>query len=173
MWKKKNQSSRNKRIWFSLFLVMPGLFLMQSCKNSSDSDMGHFGNESSPYIELKAIPEKWMLSDTVYLSLECAYKNDGAVEGMRGISVPGAEIVNHVEQENDEQDFLEILFFPGISYYESADNKYALCKCEWELPEEDMILRLQDRFLIVQDSSGFFHFQKDEKSYRLDTLKPD
>lgn len=170
MWKKKNQSSRNKRIWFSIFLLVAGLLSMQSCRNSADSQLVNSWNESSPTIALKAIPEKWMAKDTIRLLLKCEYKKDGARKGMRGISVPGAEIVNHVEQENDKHEFLEILFFPGMSYFQSTDDRYALCKCEWELPEEEIILSLQNRFLILQDTSGFYYFSHDEESYQLDTL---
>jgi predicted nucleic acid-binding Zn ribbon protein len=173
MWKKKNQNSRSSPSYLWLFLIISGLILGQSCNISVDNSMDHSINERNPTIELQASPEKWKSSDTVYLSIKCGYKNDEAIEGMRGLSVPGAEIVSHIEQENDDHTYLGILFFPGQSYYDRTENKFALCKCEWELPEKDVILSLQDRFLIRQDDAGFYYFQRDENFYRLDTLYPE
>jgi hypothetical protein len=141
------------------------LFFLTSCGISPDESKG-LDCERLLRVDLDVYPDKWKAGDSIDLMIQSISKIDTLIPKGPEVAIPYA----HMAKFNFDGPSVTVRWATDSVIFLNSAGRYFLLAGTFINIRDNIVLRTESRWTILQDSADFFYLQPDQNSYKIDTF---
>jgi hypothetical protein len=117
--------------------------------------------------EYSTIPERWRTGDSIKIRIALVSRDDDYEPGQPEIFMP---LIHNARFEFGKS-MISIAWKPDSLNYLPESERIIRIKGFFDSRSDSSYIKYTERLIILQDSLGYYYFQRDENSYKTDTFK--